>query len=165
MQTPYPEGSLYHSAPEPVSEDCLYLNMWTAAKAASDKRARHGLDSRRRASPAAPVPLATYNGENLAKKGVVVVTVNYRLGAFGFFAHPELTQESEHHSSGDYGILDEIAALQWVQKNIAKFGGDPKRVTIFGESGRLLGRQRPGRVAARQRPVPPSHRRERSRFQ
>jgi para-nitrobenzyl esterase len=75
-----------------------------------------------------------YDGEALAKKGVVLVTVNYRLGAFGFFAHPELTQESEHHSSGDYGILDEIAALQWVQKNIAAFGGDPKRVTIFGES-------------------------------
>lgn len=133
MQTPYPEGSLYHSEPEPVSEDCLYLNIWTGAKSASDKRPVmvwiHG-GAFTRGSGSLP----TYNGENFAKKGVVLVTVNYRLGIFGFFAHPELSQESEHHSSGDYGILDEIAALQWVQKNIAAFGGDPKRVTIFGES-------------------------------
>src|SRR5580704_13443021 len=133
MQTPYPEGSLYRSEPQPVSEDCLYLNIWTAAKSASDKRPVmvwiHG-GAFTRGSGSTPV----YNGENFAKKGVVLVTVNYRLGIFGFFAHPELTQESEHHSSGDYGILDEIAALQWVQKNIAAFGGDPKRVTIFGES-------------------------------
>jgi len=133
MQTPYPEGSLYRSEPQPVSEDCLYLNIWTAAKSASDKRPVmvwiHG-GAFTRGSGSTPI----YNGEKLAKKGVVLVTVNYRLGIFGFFAHPELTQESEHHSSGDYGILDEIAALQWVQKNIAAFGGDPKRVTIFGES-------------------------------
>jgi para-nitrobenzyl esterase len=133
MQTPFPEGSLYYSEPQPVSEDCLYLNIWTAAKSASDKRPVmvwiHG-GAFTRGSGSLPM----YNGENLAKKGVVVVTVNYRLGAFGFFAHPELTGESDHHSSGDYGILDEIAALQWVQKNIAQFGGDPKRVAIFGES-------------------------------
>ena len=133
MQVPYPGGSLYYSAPQPVSEDCLYLNIWTAAKAPSDKRPVmvwiHG-GAFTRGSGSTPV----YDGENLAKKGVVVVTVNYRLGIFGFFAHPELTQESEHRSSGDYGILDEIAALQWVQKNIAAFGGDPRSVTIFGES-------------------------------
>jgi para-nitrobenzyl esterase len=133
MQTPYPQGSLYYSEAQPVSEDCLYLNIWTAAKSASDKRPVmvwiHG-GAFTRGSGSTP----TYNGENLAKKGVVLVTINYRLGIFGFFAHPELTQESEHHSSGDYGILDEVAALQWVQKNIAAFGGDPKRVTIFGES-------------------------------
>jgi len=133
MQTPYPQGSLYYSEAQPVSEDCLYLNIWTAAKSASDKRPVmvwiHG-GAFTRGSGSTPV----YDGENFAKKGVVLVTINYRLGIFGFFAHPELTQESEHHSSGDYGILDEIAALQWVQKNIAKFGGDPKRVTIFGES-------------------------------
>ena len=133
MQTPYPEGSLYRSEPQPVSEDCLYLNIWTAAKSASDKRPVmvwiHG-GAFTRGSGSTP----TYNGEALAKKGVVIVTVNYRLGIFGFFAHPELNQESEHHSSGDYGIHDEIAALQWVQKNIAAFGGDPARVTIFGES-------------------------------
>jgi para-nitrobenzyl esterase len=133
MQTPYPEGSLYRSEPQPVSEDCLYLNIWTAAKSASDKRPVmvwiHG-GAFTRGSGSTPA----YNGENFAKKGVVLVTINYRLGIFGFFAHPELTQESEHHSSGDYGILDEIAALKWVQKNIAAFGGDPRRVTIFGES-------------------------------
>ena len=76
----------------------------------------------------------TYDGEELAKKGVVLVTINYRLGVFGFFAHPELTKESDRNASGNYGILDQIAALEWVQKNIAAFGGDPKRVTIFGES-------------------------------
>jgi para-nitrobenzyl esterase len=133
MQTPYPEGSLYRSEPQPVSEDCLYLNIWTAAKSPSDKRPVmvwiHGGAFTRGSGST-----KTYDGENFAKKGVVLVTINYRLGIFGFFAHPELTQESEHHSSGDYGILDEVAALQWVQKNIAAFGGDPRRATIFGES-------------------------------
>ena len=75
-----------------------------------------------------------YNGEGLAAKGAVVVTINYRLGVFGYFAHPELTKESDRNASGNYGFLDQISALQWVQKNIAAFGGDPKRVTIFGES-------------------------------
>jgi para-nitrobenzyl esterase len=71
---------------------------------------------------------------NLSKKGVMVVSFNYRLGVFGFFAHPELTKESEHHASGNYGLLDQIAALEWIKKNIAAFGGDPDNVTIFGES-------------------------------
>jgi para-nitrobenzyl esterase len=114
-----------------VSEDCLYLNVYTAAKAGSDKRPVmvwiHGGAFTSGAG-------AIYEGEELAKKGVVVVTVNYRLGVFGFFAHPELTQESEHRSSGNYALLDQVAALKWVQKNIAAFGGDPGRVTIFGES-------------------------------
>src|SRR5438093_2010644 len=78
--------------------------------------------------------VATYDGAALAKKGVVVVTTNYRLGVFGFMAHPELTAESPEHSSGNYAILDHVAALKWVRKNIAAFGGDPSRVTIFGES-------------------------------
>jgi para-nitrobenzyl esterase len=76
----------------------------------------------------------TYDGTPFAKKGVVLVTVNYRLGPFGYLAHPELTAESPQHSSGNYGVLDQIEALKWVQKNIAAFGGDPKTVTIFGES-------------------------------
>jgi para-nitrobenzyl esterase len=76
-----------------------------------------------------------YNGEEIANKGIVVVTLNYRLGVFGFFAHPELTKESPHHASGNYGLLDQLAALQWVQRNIAAFGGDPDKVTIFGQSG------------------------------
>jgi para-nitrobenzyl esterase len=77
---------------------------------------------------------AIYQGEDLARKGVVVVTINYRLGVFGFLAHPELSRESPHRSSGNYAILDQIAALQWVRAHIASFGGDPSRVTIFGES-------------------------------
>jgi para-nitrobenzyl esterase len=75
-----------------------------------------------------------YDGSALAKKGVVVVSANYRLGVFGWFAHPELTAESEHRSSGNYGALDQVAALQWVRRNIAQFGGDPNQVTIFGQS-------------------------------
>jgi para-nitrobenzyl esterase len=70
----------------------------------------------------------------MAKRGIIALTVNYRLGVFGFMAHPELTKESPHHASGNYGLLDQTAALRWVQKNIAAFGGDPNRVTIAGES-------------------------------
>jgi para-nitrobenzyl esterase len=75
-----------------------------------------------------------FDGEALAKKGVVLVTTNYRLGVFGFFAHSELTRESDHSASGNYGLMDQVAAMQWVQKNIAAFGGDARRVTIFGQS-------------------------------
>src|SRR5476649_3017122 len=75
-----------------------------------------------------------YWGDQLARKNSVIVTFGYRLGPFGFLAHPELTAESPQHSSGNYAILDHIAALKWVQKNIAAFGGDPGNVTIFGES-------------------------------
>jgi len=114
-----------------MSEDCLYLNVYTAANSAKEKRPVmvwiHGGALTSGAG-------SLYDGEALAKKGVVVVTVNYRLGVFGFFAHPELTKESDRNASGNYGLLDQIASLEWVQKNIAAFGGDPKRVTIFGES-------------------------------
>jgi para-nitrobenzyl esterase len=115
------------------SEDCLYLNVWTP-----------------KASPDAKLPVMVWiygggfqagatseprqDGEHLAHKGVVVVSMNYRLGIFGFFSHPELTRESPHHASGNYGLQDQAAALQWVRKNIAAFGGDPENVTIFGES-------------------------------
>lgn len=133
MQTPYPEGSPYRTDPEPISEDCLYLNVWTGAKSPQEGRPVmvwiHGGALTRGSGST-----AIYDGEELAKQGVVLVTINYRLGVFGFLAHPELTQESDRHSSGNYGILDQIAALEWVQKNIMNFGGDPKRVTIFGES-------------------------------
>jgi len=133
MQTPYAENSPYHEAAEPVSEDCLYLNVWTAAKSSKERRPVmvwiYG-GALTRGSGSLPV----YDGGNLAQKGVVVVTVNYRLGLFGFFAHPELTKESDRNASGNYGFLDQISGLEWVQKNIANFGGDPKRVTIFGES-------------------------------
>ena len=116
-----------------VSEDCLYLNVWTPAKAAHEKLPvlvyfyGGGL-------VAGDASELRYDGESLAQKGIVTVTVNYRLGVFGFFAHPELTKESPHHSSSNYGYLDQNAALRWVQRNIAAFGGDPKRVTIAGES-------------------------------
>ncbi|MEK6406087.1 MAG: carboxylesterase family protein [Acidobacteriota bacterium] len=131
-QAPYPSTSMYYSPPQKQSEDCLYLNVWTAAKP-SDKRPVmvwiHG-GALTRGSGANRV----YDGTALAKKGVVLVTINYRVGPLGYLAHPELTAESPQHSSGNYGVLDQIAALKWVQKNIAAFGGDPNRVTIFGES-------------------------------
>jgi para-nitrobenzyl esterase len=133
MQVPYPETSIYYSPLAKTSEDCLYLNVWIGAKAAKERRPVmvwiHG-GGYTRGSGSTP----TYNGEALAKKGVIVVTINYRMGVFGFMAHPELTKESDVHSSGNYGLLDMVKALEWVQKNIAAFGGDPKRVTMFGES-------------------------------
>ncbi|MFN0086637.1 MAG: carboxylesterase/lipase family protein [Blastocatellia bacterium] len=116
-----------------ASEDCLCLNVWTGAKAATEKRPvlvwMHG-----GAFYEGSGEIITYEGEELAKQGLVVVTINYRLGIFGFYTHPELTKESPQHSSGNYGLLDCVAALQWVQKNIAAFGGDPGRVTIAGQS-------------------------------
>ena len=116
-----------------VSEDCLYLNVWTAAASASDRRPvivwSHGGGF---TIGAGSVP--EYDGEALARKGVVLVSHNYRLGAFGFFAHPELTKESRRNASGNYAMMDLIAALQWVQQNIAEFGGDPSNVTIMGQS-------------------------------
>jgi para-nitrobenzyl esterase len=132
MQQPYPAGSPYASAPAPTSEDCLYLNVWSAARAGDRRPVMvwiHG-GAWTRGSGATP----TYDGAALAKKGVVVVTTNYRLGPFGFLAHPELTAESAQHSSGNYAILDHVAALKWVQKNIGAFGGNAASVTIFGES-------------------------------
>ena len=116
-----------------VSEDCLYLNIWTPAKSAGEKL---------------PVMVwiygggftmgttsyDLYNGANLARKGVIVVSIAYRVGPFGFLAHPGLSAESPHHVSGNYGLLDQIAGLKWVKDNIAAFGGNPDKVTIFGES-------------------------------
>src|SRR5947207_2764506 len=116
------------------SEDCLYLNVWTSAGSANDKR---------------PVMLwiygggftggagglTWYDGENLGAKGPVIVTINYRLGALGFLAHPDLAKEAGHSGSGNYSMMDAIAALQWVKRNIAAFGGDPNNVTVAGESG------------------------------
>lgn len=116
-----------------TSEDCLYLNVWTPKPVPDANLAVvvyiHG-GAFTEGSGAVPV----YDGTHLAATGLVVVTINYRLGVFGFFSHPELTAESPHHSSGNYGLMDQIAALAWVQENIAAFGGDPKRVTIWGQS-------------------------------
>ena len=116
-----------------VSEDCLYLNVWSPAKSADARLPvlvwiyGGGFSFGSTSTP-------THNGEHLARKGVVLVTLNYRVGPLGFLAHPELSAESPQHVSGNYGLLDQIAGLKWVQKNIAAFGGDPKQVTIFGES-------------------------------
>ena len=123
--------------PGPPSEDCLSVNLWTPAKGASERLPVmvwiHGGGFQ---AGAGGEP--RHDGEALARKGVVVVTLNYRLGVFGFFAHPELTRESEHHASGNYGLLDQVAALRWVKDNAAAFGGDPSNVTIFGESAGSL---------------------------
>ena len=119
--------------PSGKSEDCLYLNIWTPAKSSDDRIPvlvwiygggfGGGATSEK-----------NYSGENLARKGVVLVSIAYRVGQLGFLAHPDLSNESPNHVSGNYGLLDMIAGLQWVQKNIASFGGDPGKVTIFGES-------------------------------
>jgi para-nitrobenzyl esterase len=119
-------------APDAISEDCLYLNVWTPAKAVSERLPvmvwiyggsfTGGMTS-----------IPAYDGTPLAEKGVVLVSVAYRVGAFGFLSHPELSQESGK-GSGNYGLQDQIAGLRWVKDNIARFGGDPNRVTIFGES-------------------------------
>lgn len=116
-----------------ISEDCLYLNVWTPA----DRNTKNlpvlvyfyggGFVAGDGSEP-------RYNGESMAQEGIVVVTVNYRLGLFGFLAHPELTAESPYHSSGNYGLMDQAAALKWVNENISNFGGDPSKVTIAGES-------------------------------
>jgi para-nitrobenzyl esterase len=116
-----------------ISEDCLYLNVWTpVARSSIAHPILFFIYGGGFVEGSSEVPV--YNGEALAKKGLVVVTINYRLDLFGFFSHPELTAESSHKASGNQGLLDQVAALQWVQKNIASFGGDPKRVTIAGQS-------------------------------
>ena len=125
--------SMPGEAPPAVSEDCLYLNIWTPAK---NPRARLPvivwIPGGGFVNGSASMPL--YWGDRLALRGVIVVTVAYRLGPFGFLAHPELTRESSHASSGNYGLMDQITALRWVQRNIGAFGGDPSRVTIAGQS-------------------------------
>jgi para-nitrobenzyl esterase len=116
----------------PMSEDCLYLNVWAPAK--SDKPMPVMVWIHGGGFTIGAGSLGFYDGLELARQGVVLVTINYRLGPLGFFGHPALTAESEHHVSGNYGLLDQIAALQWVKRNIVQFGGDPNCVTIFGES-------------------------------
>ena len=117
----------------PLSEDCLTINIWTPAGTATPPLAAmvwlHG-GSFKTGSSSVPI----YDGRHLAARGIIVATLNYRLGVLGFLAHPQLTAESELHVSGNYGLLDIIEALQWLERNIAAFGGDPKRVTIAGQS-------------------------------
>ncbi len=128
-----PNFAKLFGAPPAISEDCLYLNVWTPAHSPSERLPVMvwiygggfvgGMTS-----------IPVYDGTQFAKKGVVLVSVGYRLGVFGFLADPALSAESSHHVSGNYGLLDVIAGLKWVRANIARFGGDPSRVTIFGES-------------------------------
>jgi para-nitrobenzyl esterase len=119
--------------PPAVSEDCLYLNIWTPSKKVEEQLpVIVWIYGGGYINGSASMPL--YWGDLLARKGAIVVTIAYRLGPLGFLAHPELTRESPHHSSGNYGLMDQIAALQWIHRNIAAFGGDPKNVTIAGQS-------------------------------
>jgi para-nitrobenzyl esterase len=131
MQLPIYSDMMFRT--DSMSEDCLYLNIWTPSKTGKESMpvlvyfygggfsAGDGSELR-------------YDGESMARKGIVAVTVNYRLGVFGFLAHPDLTKESAHHASGNYGLMDQAEALRWVHKNIEAFGGDPDNVTIAGES-------------------------------
>ena len=125
--------SMPGEAPPEISEDCLYLNIWTPASKSTQRLPVlvwiHGGGY---SNGSASMPL--YWGDRLAHKGVIVVTMAYRLGPLGFLVHPELTRESGHGASGNYGLLDQIAALHWIQRNIVAFGGDPHRVTIAGQS-------------------------------
>ena len=131
IQDPDPPGTFYAQPPQPMNEDCLTLNIWSGAEIAGEARPVmfwiHG-------GALVNGSGDFYPGDTLAGKGVVLVTINYRLNAFGFMAHPELTAESSDGVSGNQGLLDQIAALRWVRDNIANFGGDPNNVTIFGES-------------------------------
>lgn len=131
---PFSMWSLEFLIPEaPISEDCLYVNVWTGAKKATDKLpVLVWIYGGGFSSGGSGVPI--YDGEAMARKGIVFVSINYRVGVFGFLAHPELTAESPNKASGNYGIMDQIAALQWVRDNIAAFGGDPANVTIAGQS-------------------------------
>ena len=135
MQPRSPKANLYADDPERMSEDCLSLNVWKPANASAAPVMVwiHGgaLLSGELAGP-------LDDGAALARRGVVVVSVNYRLGVFGYLAHPQLTTESANRSSGDYGLLDQIEALRWVRANIARFGGDPANVTVFGQSAGAL---------------------------
>jgi len=131
LACPQPETPIYDVGK--TSEDCLYLNVWTPAASPGERLPVmvwiHGGSFTTGAAS-----LDTYDGGNLAEQGVVFVSFNYRIGPFGYMCHPSLSAESEHGVSGNYGLLDQIAALEWVQENIAAFGGDPERVTVCGQS-------------------------------
>lgn len=128
-------GSIYAWEPRRISEDCLFLNVWRPPQASNSPVMVwvHGGSLRTGEGGS-----GLYEGSALARKGVVLVTLNYRLGVLGYLAHPQLTAESPHASSGNYGLLDQIEALRWVRENIAAFGGDPGNITLFGESAGAL---------------------------
>ncbi len=132
--------SLYYPGSPPQSEDCLTLNIWTDAMSAAERRPvmiwfhLGAFMFGSSANSTLPEETLLFDGGGLAALGAVVVTVNYRLGRLGFLAHPALTAESDHNASGNYGFMDQVAAMRWVRDNIAGFGGDPENVTIFGVS-------------------------------
>ena len=134
IQSPIPAEvqTFYNAGVDRMDEDCLYLNVWTAAE--PDDRAPVMVWIHGGGLAIGNSADITYDGTRLAQRGVVLVTINYRLAALGYLAHPLLSAESEHGASGNYGTLDQVAALGWIQRNIAAFGGDPSRVLIFGES-------------------------------
>ncbi|MEJ0008420.1 MAG: carboxylesterase family protein [Steroidobacteraceae bacterium] len=144
-----------------VSEDCLYLNLWTPAHPAAARLPvlvfLHG-----GAFTQGSVSVPLYDGAALARRDLIVVTINYRLGAFGFLAHPALTQESDHHASGNYGLMDQLAALRWVRANIAAFGGDSNRVTIAGQSAGAICAYLLTGLAPGEGTVPARHHRKRA---
>ena len=129
-----PHGINHYFGEEATSEDCLYLNLWIPPNATAGSRLPVILWIHGGGLSIGSASMANYSGERLAEKGVVYVSVGYRLGAFGFMAHPQLTEESPFHASGNYGYLDQVAALQWIQRNIERFGGDRTRVTLMGQS-------------------------------
>lgn len=135
VQPPSRPGSIYADTHGSMSEDCLFLNIWAPADA-KDAPVLVWIHGGSLVTGAGSEGM--YDGTRLARKGVVVVTLNYRLGVLGYLAHPQLSAESPEGVSGNYGLLDQIAALRWVQRNIAAFGGDPSRVTIAGESAGAL---------------------------
>jgi para-nitrobenzyl esterase len=130
---PQPKVFIISDDIKQLGEDCLQLNAWAPAQHRG-KRLPVMVWIHGGAYVLGATCQTWFNGESLARKGVVVVTINYRLGPLGFLAHPLLSKESEHGVSGNYGLLDQLAALAWVKRNIAAFGGDPNCVTIFGES-------------------------------
>lgn len=138
LQRPREPGSFYYKEFEcaetatPYSEDCLYLNIWTPAEAGEKLPVAFYIHGG--AFLGGYGHEAEFDGTAYAKKGVILVTINYRLGVWGYLAHPWLRDESEHNVSGNYGTLDQIAALRWVRENIAAFGGDPENITVFGQS-------------------------------
>ena len=146
--------------PGNLSEDCLYLNVWTPAQSDKEKLPVFvwiyggGFSS---GSAACDV----YDGEEMAKKGIIFISFNYRVGVLGFLAHPELSAESENKVSGNYGLLDQVAALTWINENIKSFGGDPEKVTIGGQSAGSMSVVCPGGISVGKRSFPRCNSRKR----
>lgn len=138
MQTLRTPGTIsievYGNQNLPMSEDCLYLNVWTPANIPAGEKLPVFFWIHGGAFTSGSAAKPEFNGELLAKKGMVVVSINYRLNIFGYFAHPELTKSSKNKTSGNYGMLDQVAALKWAKNNIAAFGGDPDKITLGGQS-------------------------------